>query len=132
MRAKKILVGLVVFAGFSAAFAVADWQLRQRKPVAETVVVDWDAVEDDPQQKLHISWMSLPRYPMAREGTWIEEMMEERFNVEFEPLFISHMAYLRRRPLIFAGGDVPDVFYDGDPVIVQRDAQGTRGSRENK
>ena len=122
MRAKKVLVGLAVFACFSAAFAVADWQLRQRKPVAEKAVVDWDAVEDDPNEKLQISWMSLPRYPMAREGTWIEEMMEERFNVEFEPLFISHMAYLRRRPLIFAGGDVPDVFYDGDPVIVQRDA----------
>jgi putative aldouronate transport system substrate-binding protein len=122
MRAKKILVGLALLIACGGVFAVVDRQMRQRQSAVETAVVDWDAVEDDPNEKLQISWMSVPRYPMAREGTWIEQMMEERFNVEFKPLFISHIAYLRRRPLIFAGGDVPDVFYDGDPVIVQRDA----------
>ena len=71
---------------------------------------------------LEISWMSIPRHPTAREGTWIEKRLEARFNVDFKPLFTSHFAYMRRRPLVFAGGNVPDLFYAGDPVVVQKDA----------
>ncbi len=122
MTRRKILALLAFFAGISAVYALAERQARRIQATEAELSIDWDAVVDDPAERLEISWMSIPRHPTAREGTWIEKRLEARFNVEFKPLFTSHFAYMRRRPLVFAGGNVPDLFYAGDPVVVQKDA----------
>ena len=83
--------------------------------------VDWEQVEDDPEETLTISWMGIPRFATGKDDTWVERNLEDRFNVEFEPIFIDQNAYTRRKPLMFASGLVPDVFWDGDPVDIQRD-----------
>ena len=122
MTRRKILALLAFFACISAVYALAERQARRMQTTEAELSIDWDAVVDDPEERLEISWMSIPRFPTAREGTWIEKRLEARFNVDFKPLFTSHFAYMRRRPLVFAGGNVPDLFYAGDPVVVQKDA----------
>ena len=122
MTRRKLLALLAFLALISAVYAVADRRARRIHAEKAEVHIDWDAVVDDPAEKLEISLMSVPRYPTAQEGTWIENRLEAAFNVDFKPQFTSHFAYMRRRPLVFAGGNVPDLFYAGDPVVVQKDA----------
>lgn len=87
---------------------------------AETAEIDWSTVVDDADQTLRISWMGPPVHPGAPTDTWVQRNLEARFNVEFEPLFLDWNGYRRRRPLMLAGGDVPDVNWDGDPLVVRR------------
>ena len=122
MTRRKVLALLAFFAGISTVYALAERQAQRMQATEAELSIDWDTVVDDPEERLEISWMSIPRFPTAREGTWIEKRLEARFNVDFKPLFTSHFAYMRRRPLVFAGGNVPDLFYAGDPVVVQKDA----------
>lgn len=75
----------------------------------EPIAVDWDSVVDDLNQKLEISWLGKGR---GIEGGWIETMLEERFNVDFKPVFLTFEAFLRKKPLLFAGGQVPDVCFE--------------------
>jgi len=82
--------------------------------------VDWTVVRDDPNERLTISWMGPPVHPTAEEGSWIERHLEEVFNVELKPVFQDWNAYSKRRALMLAGGDVPDVNWDGDPLILRR------------
>jgi putative aldouronate transport system substrate-binding protein len=73
----------------------------------------------DDGQKLRLSFVGCPEYPAGQADNWIERMLEERFNLEIEPTFFSGAAYQEKRPLIFASGAVPDLFWEGDPIQVQ-------------
>jgi putative aldouronate transport system substrate-binding protein len=87
---------------------------------AQPLRVDWDRVEVDDGEQLEISWLGQPR--VGLEGEWIERLLEERFHVELRPVFMDGNAYSRKKPLMFAGGSVPDVFWEMDPILLQRDA----------
>lgn len=59
----------------------------------------------------------------AKPGSWIERMLEERFQIRFIPLFLDPVAYSKTRPLKFIAGEIPDIFWDGDPLGVQSKAR---------
>jgi len=88
-------------------------------PALRVSPVDWEAVRDDPRRTLVISWMGIPAYPEARAGSWIQQRLEEHFNVRLRPIFLDWNAYAQRRPLLFCAGEVPDVIWDGDPIGVR-------------
>ncbi len=90
---------------------------------AEALAVDWSTVVDDPSEPLRISWMGPPMFPGARSDTWLQLNIEARFNVVFDSMFLDWNGYRRRRPLMLAGGDVPDVNWDGDPLVVRPNIQ---------
>lgn len=122
MKPKEILIMFaIIIAIITVVFVVAEQQAARRRADYVPIVIDWDNVTDDPSERLEIGWMGIPRFATAKEGTWIETMIEERMNVEFKPVFIDGNAYQRRKPLMFASGLVPDVWWNGDPLDVQRD-----------
>lgn len=117
--------GAIVFAAIVVASAFFGYTCKSAKTFEEIraqneIVIQWDKVRDAPDRRLTVSWMGIPRFAVAREGTWIERRLEERFNVEIEPIFLDTMAYDRRKPLAFGAGAVPDVWWEGDPISVQR------------
>ena len=123
MKPREILATLLALAAvITAVFALAEQRVRRERQERPQIQVDWDRVVDAEEEKLTLTWLGISRFPQAREGTWIERRLEERFNVEFKPLFLDNNAYVRRKPLMLAGGTVPDVIWDNDPVVVQRDA----------
>ncbi len=81
--------------------------------------VDWSRVEDDPDQTLSLQWQGIISYSTAKAGSWIEQNLEKRFNLEIDPLFMDVNTYSRRRPLMLVGGDIPDVMWSGDPLAVR-------------
>ena len=81
--------------------------------------VDWDAVQDDPSQKIDLTWLGIPSYETAKEESWIERNLEKRFNLELKPIFMDANAYNKRRPLMLCGGDIPDVMWSGAPFQVR-------------
>lgn len=120
-------VAVLVFSGLTVVPAA--WVYRAALPPegvaarkAEYDVVDWATVRDDPSVKLTISWIGGSFWSSGTEGGWIEEMLEERFNVELAPRFMTGQAYLTKKPLMFASGDITDVIWSADPIHVQRDA----------
>ena len=82
--------------------------------------IDWTTATDHAAEKLTISWCGSPTFASARSGTWVQRHLESQFNLKLEPLFIDWASYGNRLPLMYAGGDVPDVNWDGDPTQVRR------------
>lgn len=123
---KRLLVYfllLIVLTGagwfvYTAALSPEETAWREAHPPE----IDWDSIVDDPNEKLTITWYPLPRFPSGREGTWGERVVEEMFNIDIKPILTDAMAYDRRKSLMFAGGDIPDITWDGDPINVQTDA----------
>ena len=87
---------------------------------AVEAVVDWSAVADDRSQELTIRWLGPPVYANGQQDTWVQQLLEERFNIRFEPVFLDWTANSRLKPLMFSAGDVPDISWDGDPLYVRR------------
>lgn len=106
---------------FSAAAAVVIFLILPVRERAEgRGWVDWSTVSDDPAEELSISWMGVPGTPNAVPGNWIERNLGKRFRVNFSPVYLDYNAYGKRKPLMFCVGDVPDVFWEGDPVQVRK------------
>ena len=83
------------------------------------VPVDWEHVRDD-GRTLSISWCGSPAFPSAQDHTWVHNHVERTFNIRLHPTFLDWPGYQSRRPLMVAGGDVPDLNWDGDPIYVRR------------
>lgn len=79
--------------------------------------------KDDPAKKLTITWLGPSWYAGAKEGTWVERFSEKTFNIEIKPLFLDGNASLTRRPLMYSGGEIPDVAYENNPITLQRYAR---------
>lgn len=78
--------------------------------------VSWDQVIDDPGMTLDLEWQGIFAYASAKEDSWIETMLEDRFQLRIHPVFLDANGFQRRRPMMLTGGDFPDVMWDGDPL----------------
>ena len=117
LREKLFLIGVVVTVIVVAALIPTNPVSRER--LAQPSPVDWDAVRDDPSQTLSLSWQGIIAYSAGKPDSWIEQNLEERFNLELNPIFMDGNAYAKRRPLMLCGGDIPDVMWCGDPLQVR-------------
>jgi len=99
------------------------WQIptaesnRARK--ADASPVNWSAASsaDGP---IRLSWLGVPGLPAAKPESWIQRHLEQKFNLRFTPIFLDYNAYSKRKPLMYCAGEVPDVSWEGDPVLIQR------------
>lgn len=114
---KYFLIGLALTVILVLALMPTD--PKSREMVDKPSPVDWEHVHDDPAQKLTIRWQGTIAYPGGKADSWIERNLEERFNLELDPVFMDANAYERRRPLMLVGGDIPDVMWSGDPLQVR-------------
>lgn len=91
------------------------------QPVAPDV--DWQqAAEVEARgDELAISWLG-GSSPGGMPGSFIEKYLGEKFKIRFQPIFLSHDGYVKRKPLMMMGGQVPDVLREYDPLLLQRDA----------
>ncbi|MEI6810195.1 MAG: hypothetical protein WCN95_15865, partial [bacterium] len=78
-----------------------------------------DAADDD-GKKLTLIWMGPPYHPSATNGTWVQRLFEERFNVKFKPVFLGYGQSDEVKALMYASGGVPDISWEGDPSSVQQ------------
>ena len=83
------------------------------------VEVDWSQVKDDPSQELEISWLGIAAYRGASQESWIKKNLDKIFNVNIKSIFMDWGAFKKKKPLMLASGDVPDVIWDGDPLGVR-------------
>ncbi len=116
-----VALGFLLLALAGGVFALVESDFRNRQVARPQAEVDWDAVVDDPDEHLTITWLGSRGFVSAREGTWIERRLEERFNIDLKPIFTDSMSYARRRPLMVLAGAVPDALHSPDPHFVQKD-----------
>ncbi len=66
-----------------------------------------------------MAWLS--QKPRELEGTIPEKAIEEKFNVEIQPLFYEENKYQDKKVMLMAGGEIPDLIYELDPLHVFND-----------
>lgn len=76
----------------------------------------------DNGEKMTIRFMGFPIDGTGKPDSEIEKYIEERFNVELEPIFITYGEYRDKKSMMLAGDDIPDVIYEFDPKDVKADA----------
>ncbi|MEI8339982.1 MAG: hypothetical protein WCH43_00400 [Verrucomicrobiota bacterium] len=106
-------LSLVATGGFPAASSLA-------AVPAQDLPGDWAKVVDDPAKTLDLEWMGPLGYERALPGSWLQSRVEKLFNVKIHPIFLDPVAYEKTRALHFVAGDIPDLFWDGDPRGVRR------------
>ncbi len=75
----------------------------------------------DSEEKITMTWLSYPVLPGCEEGTDPELLIEEKFNVDIKPLFYEQTNFNDKKTMLMAGGDIPDLVYELDPVNVYND-----------
>ena len=68
------------------------------------------------KDKMTITWMGPPYSPSAKEGTFPEKLLEEKFNIDIKPIFLDNQAYQTKKPIMLASNEIPDIIYEFDPV----------------
>ena len=119
MSGKEKLILLFCACSYLLFLALMPDNPVSKQALEKPSLVQWDTVKDDSSQKYSLSWMGIHTYPRAKEGSWGEKKLEEVFNIDLKPLIFDSNNYTKRRPLMLAGGDVPDVMWDGDPSAVR-------------
>ncbi len=77
----------------------------------------------DPNEKITIRWMGFPIDGVGTPDETIEKYIEEKFNVNLEPIFITYGEYQDKKAMMLAGDDIPDLIYEFDPSNVVQDAE---------
>jgi len=113
------VVALGALAGITAVYRAAYTPEELAARQSRASEVDWDNVTVDTAERMTLCILI---GSTGREGSWIEQLLEERFNIEIKPIFLGPAAYSYGKPLMMAGGDVPDMLLEPDPIMVQRDA----------
>lgn len=72
-------------------------------------------------EKLTLEWLGYAVLPGCEEGTVPELALEEKFNVDIKPLFYESEKFNDKKTMLMAGGDIPDLVYELDPVNVYND-----------
>lgn len=85
--------------------------------------VKWDKVPDSMTTKLDISWLGIAAYSEAKEKGWMQDYLEQKFNISLKPIYMDWNGFRKRVPLMLVGGDVPDVMWTGDPLGVRKNIQ---------
>ena len=70
-------------------------------------------------EKMTIKWLGIPYFVTTEEGSYAEKYIEEKFDVEIEPVFIDGTAYTQKLPIQMSSGEIPDLVYLLDPQDVQ-------------
>lgn len=78
---------------------------------------------DNEEDVMTIKWQGIPYYAGADEDMYPEKLLEEKFNVEIEPIYYDKESYKTKRPLVMSQGDIPDIIYELDPTNIQSDAE---------
>lgn len=76
----------------------------------------------DPNEKITIRWMGFPIDGVGTPNEVIEKYIEEKFDVNLEPIFITYGEYQDKKAMMLAGDDIPDIIYEFDPKNVVQDA----------
>lgn len=83
-----------------------------------------EPVETTEDGRMVISWMSGNFAGGAQEGTYPETLIEETFDVEIEPCFVSiTSSFNESKSMMFASGEITDVIYEYDPANVKADVE---------
>lgn len=82
-----------------------------------------DSKETSGSDGMTIKWLGPPYYADSEEGGETQKLLEEKFGVKLEPVYMDSDAYNNTKPLQFANGDIPDLIYEMDPTNVQGDAK---------
>lgn len=77
----------------------------------------------DNDEKLTISWLGYPHLPSAEEGLPSELLLEEKFNVEIEPIFAEEAKYTDKKNALLQSDSIPDLIYELDPSHLFADAR---------
>ena len=74
-----------------------------------------------PATTLSVSWMGPPHSYLMDRDTWISRKLAERFNLDLTPVLLDPRQYDKKKPLMFCGGNIPDLCWINDPVNLQKD-----------
>jgi ABC-type glycerol-3-phosphate transport system substrate-binding protein len=111
---------LVVLLAIAAAFSVLE-VMHKTDPLQLTAPPPGiSSAAQDTGEHLTISWLGMPSFPGGQSGLWVQSMLEERFNITFDPIFMDPNGYDRKKPLMLSGGSIPDVIWEADPLTLQR------------
>ncbi|WOO40060.1 hypothetical protein [Rubellicoccus peritrichatus] len=125
MKLSYLIAAVLLLLSAIAAFiyldsrALSSEEARARLEAPSSV--DWMSIKDDPDKRIDISWMPLPRYPNGGADAYAERKLEKLFNVDIKPILLDKAGYGQRKPMLFAAGDIPDLVWNGNPGDVQKD-----------
>ena len=91
--------------------------------VVNRSTVAWETVQQDPDEAMTLRWLGIPSFIGAAPENWITQELEGRFNLDLQPIILDWNANDKRKPLMFAAGDIPDVIWEGDPLQVRRNVE---------
>jgi putative aldouronate transport system substrate-binding protein len=123
MKPKDILIICAILACIIGVLFLIPANPKSKEMLGQPSPVKWDNVSDDMTAKLEISWQGIAAYSEAKDGCWIQDYLEKKFNIKFKPLYLDWNGYGKRLPLMLVGGDIPDVMWTGDPLGVRKDIQ---------
>ena len=92
----------------------------EKEETKETVELDDFQIADE---EIEISWLGYATLAGCREGTATEELLEDEFNVELDPIFLESGNYQDKKSAILASGEIPDLIYELDPAHVYKDVE---------
>ena len=68
-----------------------------------------------------ITWMGYPTNSSSQEGTFPEQLLENKFGVDIKPYFLPYGNYNDKKTMMISGGEIPDLIYEMDPMYVSAD-----------
>lgn len=77
----------------------------------------------DTDETLSISWLGYPVFAGSSEGLPTELLLEDKFNVEIEPIFAEYNNYNDKKNALMQSGDIPDLIYEMDPMYLFADVR---------
>ena len=72
-------------------------------------------------EKLTLTWLGYTTNAGSDEGSAAELLLEEKFNVEIKPMFWEESSFQDKKTMLMAGGEIPDLVYELDPLHVYND-----------
>ena len=70
-----------------------------------------------------ITWLGLPWNTGGEADSYPERLLEERFNVNIEPIILDTSSYSQKKPIYLSSGKIPDFIYETDPIDIRTDAR---------
>ena len=93
---------------------------KSKEWLSQASPVPWSELKHNPNEKIELNWLGIAAYPGADKDNLTVQYLNEHFQLELKPIFMDWNSYGQRRPLLLAGGDIPDVMWDGGPLGVRR------------